>query len=241
MSQLNFECQITLISFLENPPSSHAIKITIPASAISVLQPRQVEQSLQAPGRVQPSRANKGNRMAGIMASIEEDDDSTTVVPWRRKRQVVESDPEDMFDVPKDIERNATAPLMKKKCKKVDQDPPRSIIPQPPPSLLPVQPPLPMWVPPGSLPTQKPTQKPKPHPPIPSPQSTLQPTSLPQSIDKPMQDGGDPMQEDEDERFTPIASYCEDWRLSHLPQTQNPTGWFPFFSHEYLYSSPHCR
>jgi hypothetical protein len=53
--------------------------------------------------------------MADIIASIQEDDDSTTAVPHRRKRPMIESEPEDLFDVPSTIQHNPMAPATKKR------------------------------------------------------------------------------------------------------------------------------
>ena len=55
---------------------SHATKIMIPPLS-DALQPCQVK---HVPAHVQPSRSNRGNRMAGIMANIAEDNDSRAVV-----------------------------------------------------------------------------------------------------------------------------------------------------------------
>ena len=73
-------------------------------------KPRQAKE-VMAPARVQPSRINRSNRMADILANIEDDDDSRAAVPRRRKRQIIESDPEDTFKVPDEIERNPMAPM----------------------------------------------------------------------------------------------------------------------------------
>jgi hypothetical protein len=114
-----------------------------------VSQPRQVKQVL-VPARVQPSRTNRGGRMADIMANIEEDDDSRAVVPRRKKRQIVKSDPEDAFDVPKEIECNPMAPVTKKRRQLDVEKPPCTL-----PPLLPLQPTAPTQVPPSSQPNPK--------------------------------------------------------------------------------------
>lgn len=104
-----------------------------------------------APARVQPSRLNRSNRMAEIMASIEDDDDSRTAVPRRKKRQIVESEAEDMNDVPEEIEHNPMAPSKKKRRQLDVENPPCSI-----PPLLPLQPTSPAQVPPNFRPNTKP-------------------------------------------------------------------------------------
>ena len=112
-----------------------------------VLKPRQSKE-VMAPARVQPSRINRSNRMADILANIEDDDDSRTAVPRRRKRQIVESDPEDTIEVPDEIELNPMAPIAPKKKKR------RQLIenPQPPhgiPSLLSLHTTSPAQIPPN--------------------------------------------------------------------------------------------
>jgi hypothetical protein len=91
-------------------------KITIPSASTLHVKAKQALAPVAIPSRVQPGHANKAGRMTAILASIEEDNDSTTAVPRRRKRPTIESDPEDMFYVPKDVEQNPMAPV-KKKCK----------------------------------------------------------------------------------------------------------------------------
>jgi hypothetical protein len=111
---------------------SHAVKITIPPSNRS-----QTLQAKQMPAaRVQPVRAHRSNRLADIMANIEDDDESRTAVPRRKKRPIIESDPDDAFNVPEEIENNPMAPAAKKR-KQVNV-PPR----------LPLQPTSPAQVPP---------------------------------------------------------------------------------------------
>ena len=178
---------------------SHAIKITIPPS--DALQSRQVKE--KPPGRVQPSRINRGNRMADIMANIEEDDESRTAVPRRKKRQVVESDPE---DVPEKVNCNPMAPLTKKR-RQFDVEKPACNIP------LPLQPNLPAQVPPGFR--QNPRPRPVPrtqfHTQLPQSTSESQPQpqlrrqpqgSRPQSLPAATSNlsNGEPMQEDHDNR-----------------------------------------
>jgi hypothetical protein len=131
LSNFNFILE-NLLGLKDLSLPSHAIKITIPPSNTS--ESRQAKQVL-APTRVQPSRANRGNRMAGIIADIEEDDDSRTIMPRQKKRPIVESDPEDGFDVPKEIECNPMAPATKKRRPLDVENPPRSI-----PPLLSLQP-----------------------------------------------------------------------------------------------------
>ncbi len=80
--------------------------------------------------------------MADIMANISKDDESAIPARRRRKRQLVESDPEDMFNVPHGIKRNPMAPPPKK-SKPLEENLTRSI-----PSVLPLQPALPAQVPP---------------------------------------------------------------------------------------------
>lgn len=133
-------------------------------------KPRQAKE-VMAPARVQPSRINRSNRMADILANIEDDDDSRAAVPRRRKRQIIESDPEDTFKVPDEIERNPMAPMapVKKKSRRLNVEnpqPPRGI-----PSLLPLQTTSPAQVPPnfrGKPKTHRETQAQQPQPPAPS-------------------------------------------------------------------------
>ena len=104
-----------------------------------------------APARVQPSQNNRSNRMADILANIEDNDDSRTAAPQQRKRQIVESDPEDTFKVPDEIEHNPMAPMApaKKKRRQLNVE-----NPQPPcsiPSLLPLQTTSPAQIPPNFL------------------------------------------------------------------------------------------
>jgi hypothetical protein len=121
---------------------SGVFRITVPPKALP--QPHQLEHKQPlGPARVQPSRINKGNRMADIMANLEEDDDWTNIAP-RRKRRVVESDTEDMFNIPNKVEPNPMAPAKKKRCKNLEAGNP--VHPTPP--ILPLQPPLPAQDPP---------------------------------------------------------------------------------------------
>lgn len=142
---------------------ARSVKITIPP-ALPV-----------APARVQPSRVNKANRMAEIMASIESDDDSAIPRPRLRKRRVIESDAEDMFNVPKDIERNPMAPVAKKR-KRLHENPPHgSTTSTTHPPLLSLQPVLPVRIPPpGFQNPERPVSKARPgpqfQPPAPAPQ-----------------------------------------------------------------------
>jgi hypothetical protein len=144
-------------------PSNCTFKIMIPAGSKGS-QSQQVKQVL-VPARVQPSRPNRASRMADIMANIEEDDDSRAVVSRRRKRQIVESDPEDVFSVPEEIECNPMAPPVTKKRRQLDVEKPPCTTP-----LLPLQPTAPTQVPPNFQP------KPK-RCPVPTSQFHLQPTS----------------------------------------------------------------
>lgn len=108
------------------------------------------------PSRVQPSRINRSNRMADIMANIEDDDDSRTAVPRRKKRSIIESDPDDMFTVPEEIESNAMAPApVKKKRRQINVVNPKHNIPP----LLPLQLASPAQIPPNF----QPNPGPKPH------------------------------------------------------------------------------
>jgi hypothetical protein len=98
-------------------------KITIPSASTLHVKAKQALAPVAIPSRVQPGHANKAGRMTAILASIEEDDDSTTAVPRRRKRPTIESDPEDMFDVPKDVEQNPMAPVKKKRKQQAEHPP----------------------------------------------------------------------------------------------------------------------
>ena len=121
--------------------SSEGLKITIPSSH-STLQPPlpslPVLQLLQ-PSHVQPSCANKAQKMNKVLASIVEDDDGTMRMPGQRKQQV-EDDPKQFSTVPEGIEHNPIAPM--KRCKK---DPIESLHAVP---LLPLQPAYPEQLPP---------------------------------------------------------------------------------------------
>jgi hypothetical protein len=104
------------------------------------------------PVRVQPSRTNRSNRLAEIMANIEDDDESRTAMPRRKKRHIVESDTEDASCVPEEIECNPMAPASKKQRRQLNgENPSRSI-----PPLLPLQPTSPAQVPPDFQPNPKP-------------------------------------------------------------------------------------
>ena len=166
--------------------------------------------------------------MAGIMANIAEDDDSRAVVSQQRKRQILESDPENFSGVPKEIKCNPMA-LAMKKCKKSDIEKLLCSIPP----LLPLQPTAPTQVPPNVQPT-----KPRPVPRFrdhPAPQSTSE--SQPQSLlatSNPSNPSGipdedDPMQEghhesENEEGFSQQGSDYKD---------QNSSGGF-FTFHEFL-------
>lgn len=115
--------------------------------------------------------------MADIMANIEDDDDSRTAVPRRKKRPIVESDPEDMADVPEEVVRNPMAPVKKKRRPRNDEEPQCSV-----PTPIPLQPTSPAQVPPIIVFRH---QKTKPHHTSrsqfrPQLQSTLEPQSWPQ-------------------------------------------------------------
>ena len=181
-NQILSNSNLILENLAESKGSYHNVsrpshgKITIPP--FDVLQSRQVQQALApAPSRVQPSRTNRGTRMADIMASIEGDDDSRIIVPRRKKRPMVESDPEDVFDVPEEIKSNPMAPATKRHKRREDE-PPRGI-----PPLLPLRPTPPTQVPPNFQPKPKP--KPRPvskfrfHPRQPEEFQDSQPQSLP--------------------------------------------------------------
>jgi hypothetical protein len=77
--------------------------------------------------------------MAQVLASIEEDDDGTTQVPGRRKRQV-EDEPEEFSTIPGGVGHNPMAPT---KRRRKDQTQPLHT-----PSLLPLQPAHPEQLPP---------------------------------------------------------------------------------------------
>ena len=152
----------------ENPDGSH--NVSRPSGSYGVLQPRQVEEELAAPAptRVQPSRINRSNRLANIMASIEDDDDGRTTLPRRKKRRIIDSEEEeDMFNVPEEIESNQMAPAKKKKRRQHNVENPQCGIPP----LLPLQPISPAQVPPNF---------PKPHNASRSPQLQSTSESLPQ-------------------------------------------------------------
>jgi len=189
----NYFLENSLESKVNASRPSHAIKITIPSSG--VLQPRQVKQvQAPAPSRVQPSRINRSNRLADIMANMEDDDDSRTTAPpsRRRKRQVIESDPEDAFNVPEEIECNPMAPAMKRRRQLTNvENPPCSI---PPP--LSLQPTSPAQVPPNFQPNPKPRPAPRSQihpqqqstsgsPPRPRQPQESQPQSLPTATSNP--------------------------------------------------------
>ena len=132
----------------------------------------------QARTCVQPSRTNKGNKMAEILDEMEVDDGATTSLPGRRKRRI-EDDPEQFFTVPDDVGQNPMVPV-----KRLKQD--ASVRPLDIPPQLPLQPTLPEQIPPPSRsfqPPTRPTQQsalPEQIPPIRSSQPQTQP---PQSTD----------------------------------------------------------
>lgn len=139
----NFFLENSLKQVGSNRNVSQSFKATIPPPGVS--QPRQGKEAL-APARVQPSRINKSNRMADIMANLEDDDDSRSAVPHRKKRQIIETDPEDNFSVPDEIEHNPMAPAKKKRRQlKITVENPPCVIP----SLLPLKPTSPAQVPPN--------------------------------------------------------------------------------------------
>jgi hypothetical protein len=111
-----------------------------PSASTLHVKAKQALAPVAIPSRVQPGRANKAGRMTDILASIEEDDDSTTAVPRRRKQPTIESDPEDMFDVPKDVEQNPMAPVKKKRKQQAEHPPnipPALSLQLPPPNQVP--------------------------------------------------------------------------------------------------------
>jgi hypothetical protein len=117
-----------------------SVKIIIPSASTLHVKAKQAPAPVAIPSRVQPGRANKAGRMTTILASIEEDDDSMTAVPSRRKRPIIESDPEDMFDVPEDVEQNPMAPVKKKRKQQAEHPsniPPALSLQLPPPNQLP--------------------------------------------------------------------------------------------------------
>ena len=87
--------------------------------------------------------------MPGIIASIEEDDDGTTAMKTTRhkRRLVVESDPEDLFDVPDGMGPNplAPSPVKKKQRRQLPLVAKQNDLRVPPLSL---QPPMPAQNPP---------------------------------------------------------------------------------------------
>lgn len=213
-------------------------KITIPP--FDVLQSRQVQQVLApAPSRVQPSRTNRGTRMADIMASIEGDDDSRIIVPRRKKRPMVESDPEDMFDAPEEIKCNPMAPATKRR-KQREVEPPRSI-----PPLLPLQPTTPTQVPPNYQ--SKPKPKPRPvskfrfHPRQPEESQDSQPQSLPAATFNPFNPSGIP---DEDD---PMQGHLAGEKEEGFSQRdgnykdRTPYGWFLLFMNFSTQTQIHYR
>ena len=88
--------------------------------------------------------------MANIMVNIEEDNDSRAIVSQWKKWQIVESEPEDLFSVPKEIECNPMAPVTKKHRQLDVEKPPCTI-----PPLLPLQLTAPTQVPPNFQPNPK--------------------------------------------------------------------------------------
>lgn len=149
--------------------------------------------------RVQPSRTNKSTRMADIIANIEDDDDSRTAVPRRRKRPIVESDLEDAtIGVPEALELNPMAPPAAKKKKRNQvnvENPPytRSIPP------LPLKPTSPAQIPPKFQPNLKPRDTSRSQLPSTRPESqesrprfhftaSANPSEIPDDRDIPMQD-----------------------------------------------------
>lgn len=128
-------------------PSSGGLKAAGPAQQLSPSA-----KVNPAPSRVQPSRANKANKMAKILDEMEVDDDATTSLPGRRKRRI-EDGPEQFSTTPDDVERNPMAPVKRRK-----QD--ASVRPQDVPVQLPLQPALPEQIPPSrsSQPRTQPPQ-----------------------------------------------------------------------------------
>lgn len=139
---------------LENLLESEGSYHNVSRSSGSHAQSHQGKQVL-APARVQPSRINRSNRLAGIMANIESDDDCRMAVPKtrRKKRQVVESDPEDSFCVPEDIECNPMAPMPVKKKRRQITNVETSLCTGSIPPVLPLQPTPPAQVPPHFQPS----------------------------------------------------------------------------------------
>lgn len=133
------------------------------------------------------------------MANIEDDDDSRTAVPRRKKRQIIESDPEDMFTVPEEIGSNAMAPVpVKKKRRQLDIVNPQHNIPPP----LPLQPASPAQIPPNFRPNSNPRPKPRPQPQeLSKRQSHLAVTSNPIHLSRVQVDEDDPMDEDFQEQL----------------------------------------
>jgi hypothetical protein len=93
---------------------SRGLKERAPQAAGPAQQPSSSAKANQAPSRVQPSRANKANKMAQILDEMEADDDATTSLPGRRKRRI-EDEPERFSTVPDDIGRNPMAPVKRRK------------------------------------------------------------------------------------------------------------------------------
>jgi hypothetical protein len=139
-----------LMFWLENITSessavpTRGVKITIPSHAF------REQQGSQVATRVQPSRTNKGNRMADVLTRIEEDDDGTTGLPGRKKRQIEHDEPEDFSTIPEEGRRNPMAPPPTKKSrtqsKRQESEVRPPIIPP-----IPLQPSLPNQVPPTTI------------------------------------------------------------------------------------------
>jgi hypothetical protein len=172
--------------------------------------------------------------MADIMASIEEDDDSRAFVPRRKKRQIIDSDPEDAFNVPEEITCNPMAPAAKKPRRLDVEKSPCSV-----PPLLPLQPTAPTQVPPNFRPNPVPkarfhlqsTSESRPQPQFRPQQQESRPqsaTSKPSRIP----DEDDPMQEDhENEEKSPQRG------RDH----EGPSGWFLLFSNFSTQTQLHYR
>jgi len=102
------------------------------------------------PSRVQPGRVKKGNNMASLLQRIESDDDAANNLGRKRKRRpVVDEQPEDMATVPNDSLNNPMAPLPSKKRKHPQgNEKLPTMIPMSLQAPMPVQTP---WTEPGSL------------------------------------------------------------------------------------------
>jgi hypothetical protein len=95
---LELKCSYDNVTHL----SHCTFRTTIAVSGSKVSQSQQVKQQVKqvlVPALVQPSRTNRGSRMADIMENIEEDDDSRAIVSWHKKNNKLSNQIQKMCSV----------------------------------------------------------------------------------------------------------------------------------------------